>query len=336
MAKNKIWLLLDSRTHGGIESHVYQLAEGLHHQEENVEVIFLTDYGHHPMHDLLRNQSVNYRVLDGKFSTLCSVLRRDKPSIVHTHGYKAGIYGRFAARLSKTSVITTYHAGERPRGKLALYDWLDRATARLADQFLAVSPQIAKRLPGSAKVVNNFINIDNLTASKGTQIAFVGRVSEEKGPDHFVSLANAFPRVNFHLYGDGPLLPELTQSSPDNLHLHGRQHDMNKIWPQIGLLLMPSRHEGLPMAALEAMARGIPVLAYRVGALDRLVHSSINGWLVSPGNLDDLTKHLHAWLCMSEQDRQQLRCASQKTIADKFSSQIVLPELIANYNKISN
>ncbi|MFT5879941.1 MAG: glycosyltransferase involved in cell wall biosynthesis [Moritella sp.] len=336
MTKNKIWLLIDSNKPGGIESHVCQLAEGLHHQAENIEVIFLTDYGHHPMHELLRSKGITYRTLDGQFFTLWHALRCDKPTVVHTHGYKAGIYGRFAAKLCNIPVVTTYHAGERTRGKLALYDWIDRSTARLADQVFAVSPQIAERLPGSAKVVNNFINIGNLSASEGRQIAFVGRVSEEKGPDHFASLANTFSKVNFHLYGDGPQLPELTLSSPDNLYLHGQQDDMNKIWPQIGLLIMPSRHEGLPMAALEAMARGIPVLAYRVGALDRLIESKINGWLVDAGDLDELVKHIGLWLNMTDQNKQQLRCASQRTIADKFSSQIVIPELIANYRKISN
>jgi glycosyltransferase involved in cell wall biosynthesis len=336
MTKNKIWLLIDSNKPGGIESHVCQLAEGLHHQAEDIEVIFLTDYGHHPMHDLLHCQGITYRALDGRFLTLWHALRRDRPTVIHTHGYKAGIYGRFAAKLCKIPVVTTYHAGERTRGKLALYDWIDRSTAALADQVFAVSPQIAERLPDSAEVVNNFINIGNLKVSTGTQIAFVGRVSEEKGPDHFTRLARAFSKVNFHLYGDGPQLPELTKSSPDNLYLHGQQDDMHKIWPQIGLLIMPSRHEGLPMAALEAMARGIPVLAYQVGALDRLIESNINGWLVDAGNLDELTEHIHLWLCMTEQDKQRLKCAAQKTIADKFSSKIAIPELIASYRKISN
>ncbi|WP_019614118.1 glycosyltransferase family 4 protein [Psychromonas ossibalaenae] len=336
MKKQTIWLLLDSSKAGGIESHVLQLAEGLHQHGQEIVVFFLTDYGRHPMRDLLLKQGITTKTLDGSFITLYKRLRRERPSVLHTHGYKAGIFGRLSAWLTKIPVISTYHAGEISSGRLALYDYLDRLTSVFADHVYAVSPQIAQRLSKKAEVFNNFVNTAGINHSNGGQTAFVGRVSIEKGPDHFMALARRFPVLDFHLYGDGPQLPQLQESSPANLHLHGQQDDMNAVWSQIALLVIPSRYEGLPMAALEAMARGIPVLAFQVGALDKLITSGSNGWLVEPENFADLSRHISLWNNISEQKKTALQSVAKNTIADNFSSETAIPKLIAAYRKISS
>lgn len=334
MNSNKIWLLLDSSNGGGIESHVLQLAEGLQQHDELVEVVFLTDYGVHPMHATLLKLNIQHRILNGRFTNLYKTLKNEQPSIVHTHGYKAGIFGRIAAKLARIPTISTYHAGEIGAGKLAFYDWLDRISAGLANKVFAVSPLIAKRLPGKAEVFNNFVNSAHLTDSSGEQIAFVGRVSHEKGPDYFMTLATLRPKLNFHLYGDGPLLPELQAANLSNLHLHGQQDDMALVWPNIGLLVMPSRFEGLPMAALEAMARGIPVIAFNVGALHRLIKTECNGWLIDPGNIEQLSEQINSWSHCDKQQKTRLTLACKKTIKEGFSSEFAIPQLVANYRKV--
>jgi len=334
-AEQGIWILLDSRNTGGIESHVLQLAEGLGKFREKVCVLFLTHYGDHPLREVLQKRGISSRTLDGRFISLWRALRKRPPSILHTHGYKAGIFGRLAARLSRVPVITTYHAGETPTGRLALYDWIDRHTAMLADNVLAVSPQIAQRLPVAAQLADNFIDTSDLDHSTGEQIAFVGRLSGEKGTDYLPLLANRFPERNFHVYGDGPQALELSNQAPNNLYIHGQQDDMSIIWPRIGLLIMPSRHEGLPMAALEAMARSIPVLASRVGALDKLIDSGVNGWLVKPGDIDELAGRLQLWLKMGEQQKRCFKLAAREKVIKQFSADIVVPQLISSYRQIS-
>ena len=336
MNNNKIWLLLDSSKGGGIESHVLQLAEGLQQHGQIVEVVFLTDYGEHPMHAALLKLSIKYRVLNGRFKGLYKTLKKEQPSVVHTHGYKAGIFGRLAAKLARIPSISTYHAGEIGSGKLALYDWLDRITAGFANKVFAVSPLIAKRLPGKTEVFNNFVNSTHLTDSRGKQIAFVGRVSNEKGPDYFMTLATLLPTLNFHLYGDGPQLPELQACKLPNLHLHGQQDDMALVWPNIGLLVMPSRFEGLPMAALEAMARGIPVVAFNVGALHRLIEPECNGWLIEPGSVKELSNYVNRWSHFDIQQKLAFKIACKQTIKAKFSSDIAIPKLVANYQQLSS
>lgn len=335
MISNQIWLLLDSSKAGGIESHVLQLAQGLDAHGVAVTVVFLTDYGEHPMKVLLSREGINSLALDGSMLSLCRALRLHRPALIHTHGYKAGILGRLAAKLNQTPVITTYHAGEIASGKLALYDWLDRVSAVLADKSFAVSPQIAKRLPTDALVFDNFINTNNLTASQGKQVAFVGRVSEEKGPDYFAQIARCLPQTRFHVYGDGPLFDELAMTAPANLQLHGQQDDMALVWPQIGLLVMPSRHEGLPMAALEAMGRGIPVLASDVGALSKLIISDNNGWLVEVGNIKNFVRKLQVWQRKAPSQQQAFKSSAKQTVQQSFSTQSAIPALLSHYRHIS-
>jgi len=334
MKKNNIWLLLDSSKGGGIESHVLQLAQGLQQHGELVEIIFLTDYGKHPMHIQLSHLDIQQRTLNGCFSQLYHCLKKERPTVLHTHGYKAGIYGRLAAHLNNIPSISTYHAGEISRGKLAVYDWLDRISAGFASKVFAVSPQIAARLPGNVEVFNNFVSNRCLAISTGEQIAFVGRVSTEKGPDYFLQLASHLPTLNFHLYGGGPQLTEITTEAPSNLQLHGQQDDMSMVWPQIGLLVIPSRFEGLPMAALEAMARGIPVIAFNVGALDKLIEPECNGWLVEPGNIEQLVKLVSRWHNLNQQQKNFLQLACKKTIKARFSSEVAIPQLVANYQQV--
>ncbi|MBT5746918.1 MAG: glycosyltransferase, partial [Gammaproteobacteria bacterium] len=60
-----IHLLLDSRTLGGIETHVLQLAKGLQKMGHHPRVVFLTDYGPHPLQRLLQQADIQYCTLGG-------------------------------------------------------------------------------------------------------------------------------------------------------------------------------------------------------------------------------------------------------------------------------
>ncbi len=335
LTNNNICILLDSRSSGGIETHVQQLAEGLVRHGENVQVVFLTDYGEHPLRNALHRQGIATRSLDGRITSLFKALRKSRPSILHTHGYKAGIFGRLAAWLNGIRTVTTYHAGELSSGKLALYDWLDRQSGHLAAKVFAVSPQIVSRLPVAAELADNFIEVSELKDSHGEQLAFVGRLSHEKGPDRLLELATRFPQNRFHLYGDGPIAPALISSAAENVLFHGLQDDMPSVWPEIGLLIMPSRHEGLPMAALEAMGRGIPLLGSNVGALDQLIDTNRNGWLVASGDIEEMVCRLRQWLNMNMQERDRFRQSARQKVEQRFSAKIAIPRLIACYRQVA-
>ena len=251
-----VWLLIDSQGIGGIETHVLQLARALCDFEIDVEIVLMNDYGPHQL--LFHSSRTPIRQLQG-VRDLGIALRRDRPSLVHTHGYKAGIVGRLVCRWNRVPVVSTFHSGDRGRGKLRFYTMLDELTAGLAPS-IAVSGEIGNRLFARATVIPNFVAISQVRAAPKRErkiVAFVGRLSEEKGPEIFCRFADRLPSLEFHVFGDGPMRRELEASSNRPV-FKGLVADMNLVWPNIDLLCITSRTEGLPLVALEAMSRGIP------------------------------------------------------------------------------
>ncbi len=105
----------------------------------------------------------------------------------------------------------------------------------------------------------------------------------------FCQLSQNMPKVDFHLYGDGPMREDLQKYS-DFVHFHGYEKNVINIWQKATLLCITSRDEGLPLVALEAMSHGVPVISYAVGGLPSLIQNEYNGFLIKPGDLDAIKK----------------------------------------------
>jgi glycosyltransferase involved in cell wall biosynthesis len=332
MHEKELWLLLDSRDLGGIESHVLQLAAGLALAGVTPRVLFWADYGDHPLRAALDRAGIRHETLAGGFRGLVRALRRRRPIALHSHGYKAGIMGRLAARLVGRPVVSTFHAGEPGSGKLRLYILLDRLTARLGRR-IAVSAAIADTLPAPVALIANFVELPDaaLIAGPRDRVGFVGRLSFEKGPDLFCALAQHLPDARLTIYGDGPMRAELERDHGAAIDFRGRVVPMAPHWADIGLLVMSSRHEGLPLAALEAMAHGVPVAAFAVGGLPDLIQPGRNGFLAPAGDLDALAGMVKQWIGLPAEARAQLGQHARATIADRFSVTRGIAAVLAEY-----
>ncbi len=329
----EIWHMLDSRSFGGIESHVYHMAKALKEQGYTPRIVFMNDYGEHPLLKMLEEAELPALHLDGSLKAIRKVMQLHQPQCLHTHGYKAGIIGRLAARLEKRACISTFHNADANTWKLKAYTWLDAHTAWLADKVIAVSPQIAAHLPCKTSIINNFVPVPDVPVSQGTAIAFVGRLSHEKAPDRFIKLAEQFPNLPFAVYGDGELRDTL--SKPDNITWHGQVASMESHWQAIGLLVICSRQEGLPMAALEAMAHGVPVVTFALGGLPQLINHGENGFIAQTGDMDALAHSIQRWAELSNSEQQTIKKQARDTIMQRYSPDAVLPEIISLYEAIS-
>lgn len=340
-----ISLLLDSSGLGGIETHVATLAETLLASGRPVEILFLADHGENPFYKQLEARGLAYSVLTGGFSGVRRHLRQHQCGLLHTHGYKAGIIGRIAARLSWTPVVSTFHAGEKGRFPVNLYQGLDAATSFLGGR-IAVSKPIADRLPFAAMYIPNFIPVPPLAAlpERRPRIGFVGRLSPEKAPDRFCAMTGSdsppeslTERADFHVFGDGPMRAELIGYYGSRVIFHGAVTDIAAMWGEIDLVVMPSRAEGLPMAALEAISRGIPVIASDLGGLPDVIAGGKAGWLIPAGPdkacIEGGKQAIANWLGRSLAERAHLSRSAHLHASETFSSAAALPFLFEVYRR---
>jgi glycosyltransferase involved in cell wall biosynthesis len=328
-----IRLLVDSSGIGGIERHVAVLCAGLRRRGYDARVLLFADHGPNAWLGQLGDEGVPYDVNRGGAAGLFRRLRAERVRLLHTHGYKAGVLGRLVARTLGVPVVSTFHAGESGRFPVNVYQFGDEWTSLLATR-ISVSPAIAKRLPFSSRVVSNFVATP-LSPPEGAlppAIGFVGRLSHEKGPDLFCRAASMSPPdLRWLVFGDGPMREDLQGRYEGCVEFRGMVADMAQAWPQIGLLLMPSRAEGLPMAALEAQAAGIPVASARVGALPDVIRDGENGWLFDVGDLDAVAGVVRRWSRDRQEKGAAWRLAAWGVARDRFGVEAGLDRTLEAY-----
>ncbi len=330
----EVWLLVDSSAFGGIESHVLELAAGLTRRID-IRVVMLNNGLTQPLAAKLHNKGVDVSFCRFGIYSFLFMLLRVRPILIHTHGYKSGILARIFSVFFRYKTISTFHAGESLSGKLRAYDWLDRHSAAISSHVFSVSKNISNKIPRKNEVIKNFIDVDGCSRSHGSQIAFVGRLSYEKGPDLFSELSQKNRIHDFHMYGGGPMDKEIEMGKPKNLFLHGSQNDMDRVWEKIAVLIVPSRAEGMPMAIIEALSRGIPVIAFNVGEIQGMIDNGVNGWVCTSDNVEALGVCLDQWLKLSCQEKRIMADNAIKKARKNFSVVSAVPNYIRVYKKHS-
>jgi glycosyltransferase involved in cell wall biosynthesis len=309
------------------------LAQSLARLDVPATVVLFADHGANPWCIQLASAGVPVRILDNSFRSLLEALRRHRPHLLHAHGYKAGFLGRVAARLAGIPVVTTFHTGERGSFPVGFYDWLDEWTSFLG-QRIAVSDAIRRRLPFSSAVIPSFVLTPETAVASPLprRVGFVGRLSHEKGPDIFCEVARRAPAgIEWHVYGDGPMRNELEREFGSVVRFHGIATDMTPVWPSLGLLLMPSHFEGIPLAALEALAHGVPVLASHVGGMPTVVLEGETGWLFEPANTGAALARLETWRALDPAAQIAMRRLCWSHVRAHFSEARYLPAVLSVY-----
>jgi glycosyltransferase involved in cell wall biosynthesis len=278
--------------------------------------------------------------------------------IVHAHGYKADIYSFLAFRgRERPSLVSTCHTWYDNDLAVRMYGAVDRWVLRHFDQVVAVSPSVRDRLLHAGvlgqkiQCIRNGIDYDRFAqaasgrcydrSSSALRVGLVGRLAPEKGVDVFLRsialLAGEGAAAEFTVAGDGPdraaleyLLRELGME--DRVRLIGSQSDMAAHYASLDILVSASRHEGLPMAMLEGMASGLPVLATKVGAVPQVVVDGQTGILVPPGSPEALAEGL-AWMLRDAPLRERFGRAGQDRVRNEFSAERMAREYLSVYRR---
>lgn len=237
-------------------------------------------------------------------------LRRHHVDIIHAHMFEAALWGRLAGRLAGVPVmVITEHGPElwKQRKHLVMDRWLNRWTSRhiaVAQDGLEIRIRRERVSPGRIVLIPNGVASPEVPRdpelARRTRAEFgidadapvvgsVGRMVADKGYEHMLAalkLARAeTPRLRWLAVGDGPLLPELTAQAV-SLGLDGAviwaglRQDVDAILPAMDVWAMSSVREGLPVALLEAMATGCPIVSTNIGGIPDAVTDDLEAILV--------------------------------------------------------
>ena len=260
------------------------------------------------------------------------LLQRLQPDVIHTHQIGALWYLGQAARPQRIPVLHTEHSDHvaHARGWLAKLKvrWQWRTTARYARRFCCVSDDVARsvRRYGTVprkkvEVVPNGIDLAGYDATAGSAgirselglpagtlvIGTVGRLVEVKCQDLLIAAfaqlceRGRHPQTRLLIIGDGPERGRL-ETLARRLNVHeqtvfaGYQAQPERMLRAMDLFVLTSRHEGMPLALLEAWAAGLAVVSSAVGSIPQTVMHGISGMLFPSGDVAALTDTLERLL----------------------------------------
>lgn len=330
----QVVLFVDSSMIGGIETHIVELFKLLKSNHVSCSVLFYKNHHNNEFYTLLDKESVEYTFIQGTLRSLIKQLTQyDKNTVIHTHGYKAGILARIACKVMRRRCVSTYHAGDTGKGKMWLYNKLDVWLSILSTNF-AVSRKIKKTIY-NATLLENFIDMPKevppIEIRSHLRIGFVGRLSYEKAPDIFFSLANNMknnPNVSFHLFGDGPMKKDIPKIS--NLQYYGLAK-RDDIWHKIDVLLICSREEGLPMTLLEAMSESKLIISSPVGEVPSIINKT-NGLLMNKGDENECQQCIETLLTLPPESKEVMIKNAYSELTQRFSGKQQLALLLDAYN----
>ena len=201
--------------------------------------------------------------------------------LVHAHWLASVVIARFARRPFVVTLHGTGSAG--PLSDLTLarrVPWLVRFLLRPARSVICVSSPLAETMRAigveQARWIPNGVELPPARRrwERERFALYAGRLSPEKGIDELVAATHGLPLV---VAGDGPLRGLVPQT------LGFVPHDeLERLYERAAVVVLPSRHEGLPVSLLEAMAHACPIVATRVGGIPQLIDHGRTGLLIPP------------------------------------------------------
>lgn len=246
---------------------------------------------------------------------LLALCVKHRPDVIHSHCEVPDLIGRLACLACGAAHVSTAHNVVwwpwRPR----LGNFLDRLLAPVTRHHVAVSEAVAKALlqrhpRARVTVIPNAVElIPSNAAREARTLLTVARVDRQKGPDvleqALLVLQAEFPDLTARWAGPGP-----RREGP--IQFLGPRQDVPDLLARATVFVLPSRWEGQPVALLEAMAAGCPVVATRVGGIPELVRHEQDGLLVEPERPQELAAAIASLLRDPERAARLARNARER------------------------
>ncbi len=315
---------------GGVERVVEELAHNFLKFGHEVRVVTFNPDGWPSKEmtdgiEIVRIPSVNLQPMVGVPAALNAGLgmRRllEDADVIHAHNIFFLLSLLTTLSRPKAPIITTMHVGSLANltgltGAIGrLYErTVGRFILRRSEAVTVVSPSVAEHAASIGayapiRIIPNSVDVERFRPAStpdGEQemdqsVLFLGRLSRNKGPQYLMEaiprVVSEIPEATFAFVGDGPLRAPITRRMQElglngSVRIHGKVPDVVPLLQRAGVVVRPSLTEGMPLAVMEAMACGRPILATRVGGTTDLISDGDTGMLMEPGNVEALADGL--------------------------------------------
>ncbi len=279
-------------------------------KEKGVEPIMLEALGRelHPLKDL------------STLWKLYRIIRNERPDIVHTHTAKAGTLGRIAAKLAGVPIIIhTFHGHifHSYFGKLKtrIFLLIEQVLALFTTKIIAISEKQKEELVALGVApekkftviplgfeLEKFVNVPRTGELRKTWgiaqdekvIGIIGRLVPVKNHAALIPIMQDVlrtygPKIKLAIIGKGELEGTLQEQFraaglERNVVFAGWHHELEKVYPELDIVVLTSLNEGTPVALIEAMACGVPVISTEIGGVADIVKDGEWGFLVPRGD----------------------------------------------------
>lgn len=292
---------------------------------------------------------------------LAAIIRERHIDIVHSHGYKSDILGLLAARKAGIRCVSTPHGFSGKVGfKLGLFIRIGTHMLRYFDAVVPLSEELVAdmarfRVPAEkVHFIRNGVDLTEidqaLAVLPGREaeeqpekiIGFIGQMIPRKGiPDLlevFDTLYAGDASLRLQLLGDGRQRTELEQQaakqgSASAIEFLGFRGDRLALLNRFDLFVMTSSLEGIPRCMMEAMAVGVPVVAYDIPGVDQLIDHDKTGLLVPYGDKKALAASCQQ-LLTDQALAQRLTRAARAKIEAEYSAGRMAKEYMALFAEL--
>lgn len=301
------------------------------------------------------------------YRRLCELFKEEQYDVVHTHMSKAGILGRLAARASGVPFVChTVHGlpfhGYQSCVKNIVFQAAEWLAARCCQRIYAVADSMIRQCVEAhiaprekfMLVRSGMILEDFLTARRepevGERLGLTGmelvvgtmaRMFPQKGYEDLLQvmpmLAETYPKIRFLLLGDGDMRPKIEQQVAamglsEQVIMPGMvpPHEVSRYLPYMSVVLHLSYHEGLPRTVVQALAAGIPAVAYPVDGTPEVLENGVSGYLVPVQNTR-LVAEKTSMLLHSADKRRAMGQAGRAKVRELFSVEEMVRLLDEDY-----
>jgi len=269
------------------------------------------------------------------------------------HSIAAMLAQQMVAARKRLPFITTLHGTDITLvGVDRSYFPITKFSIEKSDGITSISDDLRRHtyevfgVENEIRVIHNFVNTDLYcpAAAPPSGEKRLMHISNFRPVKRVVDciriLAEVRKRTAAHLYmvGDGPDRPEAHRVARElgvdkHVTFMGKQDHVQRIFPEMHVLLMPSEMESFGLAALEAMSCGVPPVATRVGGVPELVTHGVDGFLEPVGDIAAQSARV-VELLTDDAVYQRMAAAARRTAVERFASSIVIPQYEQYYRDV--